>query len=85
MRLAGSDAIEGSVRQAASWNARQARVRTSAFIHIPLGNAEEAISCLERACAERNAFTWWIRDSPVFDPLRTHPRFPKLLEKIVPA
>jgi serine/threonine protein kinase/tetratricopeptide (TPR) repeat protein len=55
------------------------------FIHIPLGNAEEAISCLERACAERNAFTWWIRDSAAFDPLRTHPRFPKLLEKIVPA
>jgi tetratricopeptide (TPR) repeat protein len=56
-----------------------------AFLHMPLGNLDEAISCLERACAERNGLTWWVRDSPAFDPLRSHPRFPALLQKIVPA
>ncbi len=56
-----------------------------AFLHIPLGNADEAISCLERACAERNALAWWPRTCPFYDPIRAHPRFPALLAKIVPG
>ena len=56
-----------------------------AFLHIPLGNLDEAISCLERACEERNALAWWPRTAPFYDPLRAHPRFPALLAKIVPA
>jgi serine/threonine protein kinase/tetratricopeptide (TPR) repeat protein len=56
-----------------------------AFLHIPLGNADEAVSCLERACADRNALAWWPRSCPFYDPLREHPRFPALLAKIVPA
>jgi serine/threonine-protein kinase len=56
-----------------------------AFLHIPLGNIDEAVSCLERACADRNALTWWISVAPFYDPIRSHPRFSALLEKIVPA
>ena len=56
-----------------------------AFLHIPLGNADEAISCLEKACAERNALAWWPQVCPFYDPLRAHPRFPALLAKIVPG
>ncbi len=56
-----------------------------AFLHIPLGNADEAMSCLERACAERNALAWWPRTCPFYDPIRAHPRFPALLAKIVPG
>ena len=56
-----------------------------AFVQIPLGNADEAISCLESACADRNGLAWWPRSCPFYDPLRSHPRFPALLEKIVPA
>ncbi len=56
-----------------------------AFVQIPLGNADEAISCLERACADRNGLAWWPRSCPFYDPLRSHPRFQALLEKIVPA
>jgi serine/threonine protein kinase/Tfp pilus assembly protein PilF len=56
-----------------------------AFLHIPLGNTDEALSCLEKACAERNALAWWPRSCPFYDPLRAHPRFPALLEKILPA
>jgi len=48
-------------------------------------DVDEAVACLERACADRNALTWWIRDCPFYDPIRSHPRFPALLEKIVPA
>ena len=56
-----------------------------AFLHIPMGNADEAITCLEKACEDRNALTWWIRDCPFYDPIRVHPRFPALLERLVPA
>ena len=56
-----------------------------AFLHVPMGNAEEAIACLDRALDERNALAWWPRYSPFYDPLRSHPRFPALLAKIVPA
>jgi eukaryotic-like serine/threonine-protein kinase len=56
-----------------------------AFLHIPLGNADEAISCLERACADRNALGWWPTASPFYDPLRSHPRFPAVLAKIASA
>ena len=56
-----------------------------AFVHIPLGNLDEAISCLEKACEERNALAWWPRTAPFYDPLRAHPRFPAVLAKIVPG
>ncbi|HEV8119359.1 MAG TPA: protein kinase [Thermoanaerobaculia bacterium] len=56
-----------------------------AFLHIPLGNADVAIDCLERSCAERNALGWWPRACAFYDPLRSHPRFPALLSRIVPA
>jgi tetratricopeptide (TPR) repeat protein len=56
-----------------------------AFAHIPLGNTAEALDCLERGCEERNALGWWFRDCAAFDPLRSDPRFPALLQKIVPA
>jgi tetratricopeptide (TPR) repeat protein len=56
-----------------------------AFLYVPLGENDEGIACLERAFAERNALTWWIKTNPLFDPLRSHPRFRGLLEKIVRA
>ncbi|HEX7253897.1 MAG TPA: hypothetical protein VF376_13525, partial [Thermoanaerobaculia bacterium] len=55
------------------------------FLYMPLGEIDEAISSLEKACAERNALIWWIRDSPAFDALRSHARYPSLVEKVVPA
>ncbi|MCA1583122.1 MAG: protein kinase [Acidobacteria bacterium] len=56
-----------------------------AFAHVPLGNTTLALDCLARACEERNALAWWVRDSAVFDPIRPDPRFPAVLRKIVPA
>jgi serine/threonine-protein kinase len=56
-----------------------------AFIHIPLGNHDEAVAALERGCEERNALAWWPKTSPVYDPLRDHPGFANILRKIVPA
>jgi serine/threonine protein kinase/Flp pilus assembly protein TadD len=56
-----------------------------AFVHIGLGELDAAVAALELACEQRNALAWWPRVAPQFDPLRSHPRFERVLEKIVPA
>ena len=56
-----------------------------AFIHIELGDVDGAFADLQRAVSERNCLMWWLREHALFDPLRSDPRFPGLLAKIVPA
>jgi serine/threonine-protein kinase len=56
-----------------------------AFVHIGLGDHDAAVAALDRACEQRNALAWWPRMGAHFDSLRSHPRFEKVLEKIVPA
>src|SRR5262249_25644849 len=56
-----------------------------AFVYVPLRDLDLAIDSIEKGIEERNAFVWWIRDYPTWDGLREHPRFPQVLEKIVPA
>jgi serine/threonine-protein kinase len=55
-----------------------------AYLHVGTGDFEPALDCLERAVDERNALTWWVGFSPFFDPLRSMPRFERLLERIAP-
>jgi tetratricopeptide (TPR) repeat protein len=56
-----------------------------AFIHIGLGDLDAAIAALDLAVDQRNALAWWPRVGGAFDSLRSHPRFEKVLAKIVPA
>jgi serine/threonine-protein kinase len=56
-----------------------------ALTHIALGDIDRVFDCLDRGCQERNALGWWFRDCAVFDSLRSDPRFPALVRKIVPA
>ena len=56
-----------------------------AFVHAGLGDDDSAVSALELACEQRNALAWWPRSAPLFDGLRSHPRFESVLAKIVPA
>ena len=52
-----------------------------ALIYIGLGDQERAIVLLEQAY-ERRSIGAMLRSEPVFDPVRTHPRFLALLKKV---
>jgi eukaryotic-like serine/threonine-protein kinase len=57
-----------------------------AFVQAPLGQADAALDSLRRGLEERNALFWvWARSSPVFDGLRSDPRFQALIRGIAPA
>jgi tetratricopeptide (TPR) repeat protein len=53
-----------------------------AIVNTALGNEDQAFQWLEKACEERNVWVGWIKVSPEFDRLRSHPRFTQLLEHI---
>ncbi len=55
---------------------------TLAAIHVALGEYELAIEQLERGVEERAIILMWLGSEPHWDPLRSHPRFPALLERV---
>jgi TolB-like protein/DNA-binding winged helix-turn-helix (wHTH) protein/Tfp pilus assembly protein PilF len=50
--------------------------------NIGLGDKKEALLWLERACADRSTALTGIKVNPVFDPLRSEPRFQELLRRM---
>ncbi len=56
-----------------------------AMVHTALGDKDEAIAWLEKAYADRSPTIIWLKMEPLFDPLRTDPRFLDLLRRIGPA
>jgi Flp pilus assembly protein TadD len=53
-----------------------------AFVHIGLGEYEEAIDQLEIAYQQRNSQLHYLTVGGAFDPLREHPRFQALLDRL---
>jgi adenylate cyclase len=53
-----------------------------ALVHIGLGDADRALRWLERAYEERAPQLIWLKVDPIFDPLRSDPRFTRLLRRI---
>jgi tetratricopeptide (TPR) repeat protein len=53
-----------------------------AQIHASLGQVEETLDCLEKACEERFHRMASIKVDSILDPVREHPRFKRLLEKV---
>jgi len=47
-----------------------------------LGEQDRAIEWLDRAVTERSYGVGGINSDPIFDPLRSNPRFKKLLRRI---
>jgi tetratricopeptide (TPR) repeat protein len=54
----------------------------SALAHLGLGEIDTAFEWLERAFTERDGSLILVAASPEFDPLRSDPRFGKLLERM---
>lgn len=53
-----------------------------AYAAMALGRREDAVALLERAFDERNALLWYRIRQPVFDPLRTEPRWRAIADKL---
>jgi hypothetical protein len=53
-----------------------------AELHMRLGEHEQALHWLEKACDERSARIIWAGVNPLFDPLQTEPRFLALLQRM---
>jgi TolB-like protein/Tfp pilus assembly protein PilF len=56
---------------------------TFALVHVALDETEKTIDDLERAYRERDPNIVGVKVEPLLDPLRGHPRFERLLAKIV--
>ena len=55
---------------------------TQAIVYVRLGELDKAMDFLEEAYARRDSPLVYLRVEPTFDPIRVHPRYPKLIEKI---
>lgn len=53
-----------------------------ALAYLGVGKNDAAMANLEKACAEANPFTAWLHLWPVFDPIRDHRAFKKLIRKM---
>jgi serine/threonine-protein kinase len=52
------------------------------YVLAGLGEIDEAIDCLERACDTRAGLLVYVKVEPMFDPLRERPRFHALLRRV---
>jgi tetratricopeptide (TPR) repeat protein len=53
-----------------------------AWIHIGLGDFDQAFDWMERAYTEHDPHLLWLRVGPQYDPLRGEPRYKPLLDKL---
>lgn len=53
-----------------------------ALIHLGLGDHEQALDWLERGYVQGDFYMTGLKTTPVWDPLRTHPRFQALLRRM---
>jgi TolB-like protein len=63
-------------------NSRYAPSMTSAIVHLGLGDFASALDCLEESAVRRDLQLGGIKAHPVYDPLRSEPRFQKLIRRV---
>ena len=55
---------------------------TMLWAHLGMGNKEEALADLDKACSEHFSMLATLKVEPAFDPLRSDPRFQDLLRRV---
>jgi len=55
---------------------------SKAIIHLALGDTDQSLECLEKACNDRCEMMTWLRIDPSFDGIRSDPRFTNLLQRV---
>jgi serine/threonine-protein kinase len=78
-RPESADVLEELEAQRAT---RYVRPLAHVLVHLGRGEPSQALDWLERACEERDPWLPALKIDPAFDPLRSHPRFVDLLERI---
>jgi TolB-like protein/Tfp pilus assembly protein PilF len=53
-----------------------------AYIHLGLGEHDQALTAFEQAYEDRIMYMAWLGIEPIFEPLRSYPRYQVLLEKM---
>jgi TolB-like protein/Flp pilus assembly protein TadD len=53
-----------------------------ALIYLGLGETDQAFVCLERGFEEKSYWMIYLKADPVYDDLRAHPRFIRLMERL---
>jgi hypothetical protein len=53
-----------------------------AWIQIGLGDKDQAFACLDKAYNDRSSGMIYLKVDPMFDPLRSDPRFTNLLRRM---
>ena len=53
-----------------------------ALIHLGLGEKDEALEFLHKACEQRSPQLWWIKTLPELDSVRSDPRFQAILRRM---
>ncbi len=76
-----------SEKHLAAWTKRTAARPRSyiwcAIVSVGLGEVENAVTCLEKAHAQREPFVSYLATDPRWDPLREDPRFQALVKRVV--
>ena len=52
------------------------------YVYMGLGDHDAALASLEEGYAERANIMMWLKVNPIFDPIRTDPRFVSLVRRV---
>lgn len=78
----GAEQVLGDLEELAKQ--RYVSPAASTLVYIGLGEKEKALDWLDKVYEDRDWQCWFLRAEPIYDSLRTEPRFQALVKKIFP-